>query len=265
MRRTSTRARATTSPGPSSSPPPSTHSPSGVRSAYDAWSPDHATCVAHTSPWPKPKPGTPAASSSVASWPVRPWRPSRRCVPEVQDRRCGARSRHHRPVRSSSSVARAGTGSADRTAASTSGEAPELVTDVRSRSSPASVSSRVSATSQPASASRPATVTVASATDHSQSRTSGAHGASRGRGAQPLESGQPGEPGRALPEQAALARRVERGVRHRRDGGGDQPRRAARRPAAPRPSAGGPGPRRERARARCSRPLASGGQVRLPE
>ena len=58
----------------------------------------------------------PAVSSRVASWPVRPRREARRWVPSEQAERCGDRSRHQRPVRSRTSVARGGSGSSARRA-----------------------------------------------------------------------------------------------------------------------------------------------------
>ena len=120
----------TTSPGPSSSPPPSRHSPSGVRSAYVVWSPLQATCTAQTSPWPKPKPGRAGGHQQgrvVAGAAVPALAHVARRA--ASGRRWGVRSRHQRPVRSSSSPARAGTGSAARTAWSCRSPAPALVTD----------------------------------------------------------------------------------------------------------------------------------------
>ena len=121
----SRRAPAAPRPAPSASPPPSTAAcgpaPSGSRSTRCSWLPLHATCVAHTSPDRKPKPAVPATMSSVASWPVRPRRPVRSQVPSASGRRCGERSRHQRPVRSSTSSARAGSGSTARSAPTSSG------------------------------------------------------------------------------------------------------------------------------------------------
>jgi hypothetical protein len=50
-------------------------------------------CTAQTCPERKPNPGVPAASSIVASEPVRPRRPSRRWVPTTKGCRWGERSR----------------------------------------------------------------------------------------------------------------------------------------------------------------------------
>ena len=89
----------------------------------------------------------------VASWPVRPWRASRRCVPCTHGWRCGVRSLHQRPVRSSSSVAWAPTGSAVRTEARWRLPSAVLVTDVRACRSPAASSDSATRTDQPASSS----------------------------------------------------------------------------------------------------------------
>ena len=95
--------------------------PSGSRSTRCTWLPLQATCTAHTSPRRKPKPGVPTTSSRVASWPVRPRRRLRSQVPWRAGCRCGERSRHQRPVRSSTSPARAGSGSTARSAATSRG------------------------------------------------------------------------------------------------------------------------------------------------
>ena len=65
--------------------------------------PLQATCTAQTSPDRKPKPGVPAHRPTVASWPVRPARFSRTQLPIASGCRCGLRSRHQCPVKSSSS------------------------------------------------------------------------------------------------------------------------------------------------------------------
>src|SRR5665647_2598961 len=64
-----------------SSPPARRRSPSNARSATTRWLPLQATCTPQTSPERKPKPAGPATVTNAASAPVRPCRPSRRCVP----------------------------------------------------------------------------------------------------------------------------------------------------------------------------------------
>ena len=104
----------------------------------------------HTSPARKLKPGVPAVSTSGASCPVRPRRPSRTQAPIASGWRCGARSRHHRPLRSSSSVARAGIGRAGQRPPSWYGAVASFVTRCRTCRTPDVVSSRSTSRRRPA-------------------------------------------------------------------------------------------------------------------
>ena len=83
-----------------------------VRSAARTWLPDHARCTPHTRPARNPNPGTPAHSSVALSCPGRPPHASRTHAPWWNGMCCGVRSCAHRPVKSSSSSASVGTGSA---------------------------------------------------------------------------------------------------------------------------------------------------------
>ena len=123
---------------------------------------------------PKVKPGVPETMRRVASWPVRPWRASRRCVPCTHGCRWGERSLHHRPVRSSSSLACAATGSAVRTLARWRSPSAALVTDVRAWSRPPSSRASWTVTSHPASGSLEVQVRALSPAVTSQSTRLGA-------------------------------------------------------------------------------------------
>ena len=66
--------------------------------------------MAQTSPRRLAKAGVPATVTYALSAPVRPRRFSRTTVPYAKGRRTGPRSKHQRPVKSSSSTACGGTG-----------------------------------------------------------------------------------------------------------------------------------------------------------
>ncbi len=161
---------STISPGAGSSPAPSTDAPSGEASAHSSVSPLHAACTAHTSPVRNPKLGVPAASRNALSCPPRPCRPSRACTPCASGRRIGRRSRPHTPLKSCSSVARAGIGSTDAARVTTSGPRPWFSISRRVVSTPSGVSSSGTRIATPASSSvrsntterpsRPATASV---------------------------------------------------------------------------------------------------------
>ena len=116
--------------------------PSGSASTRCSWLPLHAVCTAQTSPVRQSNPRVPAIMSKVASWPVRPRRLARRWVPWSRRLRCGERSRHQRPVRSSTSSARTGSGRIARSAETSSGAVSSavLVTVASTRSTPCSSS-----------------------------------------------------------------------------------------------------------------------------
>ena len=165
--------------------------------------------------------------SRVASWPVRPCRPSRTWVPSSQGRRWGVRSRHQRPVRSSSSAARAGTGSAARTDCSWRSPvagvgddqalpdqplAGQLQLDDHLPARPRGPSPRGGrrASSPSVTAQRPAP------------RRRGAHEPRRPPGPHALQPREAGEPGAVLADDAAQPRLVQRGVRDAGPVQGDQ-------------------------------------------
>ncbi len=131
-------------------------------------------------------------------------------------RRWGVRSRHQRPVRSSSSAARAGTGSAARTACSWRSPAPALVTSRRWRTTPSRVSSSSTTTAQPASGSEPSRRTLASSPSVDRARPvpqSRCPGRGRAARTDALQPGQAGEAGAVLADDAPQPRLVERRVR----------------------------------------------------
>ena len=104
---------STTSPGRSSSPRDGGCLPvAGVRSAASAWLPLQREVAPHTPPDRNPNPRSPATSSMACSSPGLPPRDSRTHSPTSKARRCGTRSSAQRPVRSSTSSASTGTGSA---------------------------------------------------------------------------------------------------------------------------------------------------------
>ena len=174
------------SPGARSSPPPSVAGPRADRSAHASVSPLQATWVAHTSPLRNPNPVVPAASRNASSWPPRPWRPSRLWTPCSRVRRIGRRSRLHRPLKSRSSVARAGTGSTTAARPMPSDPRPRFSTRCRSRRTPVSVSSSSVMTATDAAASTSSQVRVDGAL--SSRRTSPAS-SSRGAASAPAAAG----------------------------------------------------------------------------
>ena len=213
-------------------------------------------------------PGVPATISSVASCPVRPWRASRRWVPISQRRRWGVRSRHQRPVRSSSSVARGADGKRAAHGGRGRGTSgPRLVTwrprahqaldgsarPRRRTPQPASVSSAVSVSL----ASSP--VVVEARSDQSRSRGAQAVAAAPGR--------KPSSPGRPVKPETFSAHHTPQPSARRAPSGerrvpGSAPRSTGRRRRARSPSRGRRARRPRRARARCSRLHGSGARVR---
>ena len=104
--------------------------PDGTRSTRCTVLPLQATCTPNTSPRPKLKPGTPATTTVAESWPVCPRRPSRSHSPSPSWWRCGIRSAVCRPVKSSTSPTRPGSGKTTSRPSTTYGSRPVLVTRV---------------------------------------------------------------------------------------------------------------------------------------
>ena len=213
---------STTSPGPRSSPPPS----SGL-ALGGALGVVHV--VAAPAPGARPTPRRSGSRSRGCRRPSAGWRRGRcgraaRRAPRCRarnGRRCGARSRVQRPVRSSSSPASAPTGSTDRSAPTTYGLPAVLVSPVRVRTRPSAVRSSSTATARPASSSAPSRRRpVPSAVSVQPVK----------RGAQvPVGSGPPALDGRGAGEAAAVvgqhpepAGGVERAVRGPQHPGPDQ-------------------------------------------
>ena len=161
------------------------------------------------------------AGREHAGWrrcPVRPRRCSRTNAPCTKGCRCGCRSRSHRPVRSSSSPARAGSGSTLASSSSAYGSSPSLRRTGRSCSSPPGCrcSSRRSGEAAPwrrvASTTRLAVVVGQDPVEDEGGREVATAAAARQPGPAAVAR-------RPLGQQRDGDRHVERGVGHGRHGG----------------------------------------------